>query len=122
MPYMYTQTSVKCQFEPSTRKHQRGSKVATPESNVAQRGVRLSPFLFFLIRADSSGNENRYDRNSHRNMPIRPILAEMGSGCHSFASCGLVRGKKKKEEEDEKTPKKKKKKDGRKIKVCNKRI
>ena len=49
----------------------------------------------------------------------------MGSDCHSSASCGLVRGDKKekreKEEEDEKT-KKKKKKDGRRIKVCNKRI
>ena len=35
----------------------------------------------------------------------------MGSGCHSSASCGLVKGKKKKkkkEEEDEKTKKKKK--------------
>ena len=44
----------------------------------------------------------------------------MGSGCHSSASCGLVKGKKKKkkEEEDEKT--KKKKKDRRRIKVCNK--
>ena len=38
-----------------------------------------------------------------------PKQAEMGSGCHSSASCGLVRGKKKKkkekEEEDEKTQK-----------------
>ena len=46
----------------------------------------------------------------------------MGSGCHSSASCGLVRGKKEKEEEDEKTQKKKKKMDGRRIEVCNKRI
>ena len=81
--------------------------------------VRLAdspPFFFFFysrllgqVRADSSINGNRYDRNGHRNRSIRPILAEMGSDCHSFASCGLVRGKKKK-------------KDGRKIKVCNKRI
>ena len=56
----------------------------------------------------------------------------MGSDCHSSASCGLVRGgerererEREKEEEDEKTHKKiklKKKKDGRRIKVCNKRI
>ena len=83
-----------------------------------------------LIRANSGRNKNRYGRNGHRNMPIpaetgwfQPKQAEMGSSCHSSASCGLVRGggekkKKEKEEEDEKT----KKMDGRRIKVCNKRI
>ena len=43
---------------------------------------------------------------------FQPKQAEMGSSCHSSASCGLVRGgekkkKREKEEEDEKTQKKK---------------
>ena len=79
-------------------------------------------FLFTTICADSGQNGSisietgtkmatETCRYGHRNRLIRPIpvktAAEMSNGCHSFASCGLVRGKKKKKkkEEDEKTQK-----------------
>ena len=51
-----------------------------------------------------------------------PKQAEMGSDCHSSASCGLVRGKKNRRRRRKKKIRRHRKMDGRRIKVCNKRI
>ena len=146
------------------RKHQRSSKVAAPEFDAARRDVRhltcrLSPPPFFFLicpnsarfapiwaktrpfRIDSGGNENRYGRNGHRNMPIRPKQVDMAdSGRNSRRNgqrlpffcfmwpCEREKKNKEKKKERERRKKKmrrhtkKKKMDGRRIKVCNKRI
>ena len=92
-------------IELELRKLRHGSKVATPESEAAPRSphqnpkrpdatsdVRLadSPFFFFF-------DLRRFWQKREPIQPKRlPKQAEMGSGCHSSASCGVVRGEKKK--------------------------
>ena len=66
--------------------------------------IRTDSAKFTPIRVET-GTDTAERSPKHAN--TAETAAEMDSGCHSSASCGLVRGKKKKEkeEEDEKTQK-----------------